>query len=122
MINIDANVFVNYRKEIYWVGDTHRTHPWSIEPGGSTVVVEYINGQILGYDKVKRPDRYMPKIFKEDKESIYSIWDDNTLHKYLDEYVGKIYAAKEGSTTLDFIWKNGDKDLPIEKLKEYKTK
>jgi|AntRauTorckE5430_2_1112549.scaffolds.fasta_scaffold02698_4 hypothetical protein len=119
-MNIDK--FLNYKNEIFWVDDEHRVHPWSVEPGGSTVVVEYLNGQILGYDKVKRPHRYMPKIFKEDKRNIYTIWNDGTLDKYLEDYVKRIYASKEGSNVLDEIWKHGDKESPIEKLEEYKTK
>ena len=119
---LSTKEFTNYKKEIFWVGDEHRIHPWSVEPGGSTVVVVYLNEQVLGYDKVKRPHRYMPKIFKEDKSSIYSKWDDSTLYKYLDDYVREIYAAKEGSSSLDFIWKNGDKESPLEKLEGYKTK
>ena len=114
--------FSNYRKEVFWVGDEHRVHPWSVEPGGSTVVVEYLNNQILGYDKVKRPHRYMPKIFKEDKRNIYCKWNDSTLYKYLNEYVSKTYAAKEGSNRLDSIWAQGDKRLVLEKLEKYKTK
>lgn len=119
---MSIKTFKNYGKEIFWVGDEHRIHPWSVEPGGGTVVVVYKSGQILGYDKVKRPHRYMPKIFKGDKKNIFSKWDDNTLYKYLDEYVEKIYAAKEGSDDLDFIWKNGDEENLLEKLEEYKTK
>jgi len=119
---MSAKNFLNYKKEIFWVGDKHRTHAWSIEPGGSTVVVEYLSGQILGYDKVKRPHRYMPKIFRDDKKSIYCNWNDETLYKYLDDYVKKIYAAQEGSNTLNPIWKNGDKESLLKELEKYKTK
>ena len=50
---------------IFWVGDKHRTHPWSQRPGGCTVVVIYDDNKCFGYDKVKRPHRYIQKISKK---------------------------------------------------------
>jgi len=44
------------------VADGYRTHPWSSEPGGQTVVVEFIDGNTLEYDKVKNTEAYIRKI------------------------------------------------------------
>jgi len=114
--------FRNFEREILWVGDSHRTHPWSLEPGGSTVVVEFLDGKILGYDKVKRPHRYMPKIFREDKRFIFYKNGDNEQYKFLNQYIAKIHAAYQGEDTLDSVWYNGDNELPWDKLESYKTK
>ena len=118
---LNSREFSNYKREIFWVDDKHRTHPWSLKPGGSTVVVEYLDGNIFGYDKVKRPDKYLPKIFKEDKRNIYVNWDDNAIYKYLNDYIKKIYASKQGSHILDSIWATGEEELPFEKLEKYRT-
>lgn len=44
------------------VGDEYRTNELSLYPGGCTVVVEKLNGQILEYPKVKNPTAYMRKL------------------------------------------------------------
>lgn len=44
------------------VKDEFRTHPWSFEPGGTTVIVEYYNGKKVEYDKVKNVAAYTKKI------------------------------------------------------------
>ena len=64
----------------------------------------------------------MPKIFRKDKESIYSNWEDNTLYKYLEDYVEAIGAADADSDELTIIYSNGDdpKDL-LEKLEKFQT-
>lgn len=117
----EQRIFKNFKKTILWVDDEHRTHPWSVRPGGGTVVVVYLTGKILGYDKVKRPQRYIPKIFKGDKESIYTKWDDNTLYKYLSDYVELIGAARPESDEIDILWRNGDDIDILKKLEEYQT-
>ena len=42
----------------YWVSDEWRTNPDSLIPGGSVVSVEYHNGEIKMYDKIKKPIHY----------------------------------------------------------------
>jgi hypothetical protein len=117
-----GRLFKNFKRIILWVGDAHRTHPWSLRPGGGTVVVVYKSGKILGYDKVKRPHRYIPKIFRGDKESIYNNWDDDTLYMYLEDYVESMGAAHADSDELEIIYRNGDdaKDI-LEKLEKFQT-
>lgn len=109
----------NYGKEILWVGKDYRTHPWSHIPGGATIVVEFQDGHVIGYDNIKRPDKYLPLICQKDKRNIYSNWEDNTLYKFLDEYVHYVYAAKANNKNLNYIWKNGDDIKNIHKLKKY---
>lgn len=49
-------------KKVMKVKDEFRTHPWSFEPGGTTVIVEYYNGKKVEYDKVKNVAAYTKKI------------------------------------------------------------
>ncbi|MDV7397989.1 hypothetical protein RZS08_41695, partial [Arthrospira platensis SPKY1] len=61
----------NIIPRIFWVGREYRTHPWSHIPGGSDLIVVYHNGDTFGYDWIKKPSRYVPKIEGERIEKIY---------------------------------------------------
>lgn len=104
--------------EILWVGDKHRTHPWSMMPGGCTVVVLFKNGACLGYDKVKRPHKYLPKISQEYLCNEYSNYKTNTVEQYIDS----IYAIHEGETKLNFVWNKYRGKSPWDLLETYSTK
>ncbi len=116
----DERTFRNFTKKIFWVGDEHRTHPWSQRPGGGAVVVSYLNGAVRGYDKVKRPHKYIPKIFMGDKESIFYM-QEGTLFDYLEKYVASVGAARSGSATLEVLWTQGDGDILTERLKKFQS-
>jgi hypothetical protein len=47
----------------YDVKDEYRTNPLSLIPGGYTVMVEYKDGTILFYDKIKNPNAYIEMIY-----------------------------------------------------------
>lgn len=42
--------------------DEYRTNPLSLKPGGVDIVVEYTTDEVLLYDKIKHPDRYVKRI------------------------------------------------------------
>jgi len=113
-------------KNIFWVGDEHRLHPWSRKPGGCTVVVVLTNGQALGYDKVKRPHRYIKKIIlnkmglKSQWNSIYSR-NDNLRIPNLRDYLKGVCITKQNRTTLNLVWDNKYSNEPWSKLKAYAT-
>jgi hypothetical protein len=46
----------------FYVKDKYRTNPLSLQPGGHTVSVEYENGDVLRYDKIKSPKTYVRTI------------------------------------------------------------
>ena len=46
-------------------GDEYRTNPLSLQPGGITVRVVLENGQIISYDKVKKPWHYIKTIISK---------------------------------------------------------
>lgn len=81
-------VFAN---NLLWVGDSHRTHPWSLKPGGWNLVVAYYNGDVFGYDKIKVPSAYLAKVdtgddiralflspqgYKHDHDAYQAVWVD----------------------------------------------
>jgi hypothetical protein len=45
------------------VKDEYRTNPLSLKPGGYTVMVEYRDGTILCYDKIKNPNAYIERVY-----------------------------------------------------------
>lgn len=104
--------------KIFWVGDKHRTHPWSIEPGGCTVVVLFKNGDCLGYDKVKRPHKYLPKV---SSNYLCNILQNQKIDN-LQDYIESVYAVKEGNIDLNLVWKHGDYSNPWDLLESYSTK
>jgi hypothetical protein len=56
------------------VHDKFRTNNLSIQPGGSTVTVEYADGSNRSYNKVKNPTAYINSIIKD--ETISSVLVD----------------------------------------------
>lgn len=54
------------------VADNYRTNSLSLKPGGCTIVVEYNNGHIFEYDKIKNPDAYIRKIKKN--RNVVNAW------------------------------------------------
>ena len=55
------------------VNEHSRTNPLSYTPGGVTVCVEYNNGSIREYDKVKYPTKFIEKIHTNNN-NIKRIW------------------------------------------------
>ena len=53
-------------KQPFKVRQRFRTNDMSYMPGGCTVTVEMKNGQVLEYDNIKYPNRYINKVIKED--------------------------------------------------------
>lgn len=107
------------RTKILWVADKHRTHPWSLRPGGCTVVVIYRNRNCFGYDKVKRPHRYLRKVSNDYICDILNTKKINTLESYID----RILAVKQGETKLDTVWDWQETYIasPWDLLEKYKT-
>lgn len=103
---------------IHWVEDNHRTHPWSVMPGGCTVVVIYSDKQCRGYDKVKRPHKYLKKV----SEDYISNFRSNRRISTLEEYIECLYAVKEGQVKLNLVWRKGNRSSPWDSLEPYSTK
>ena len=62
------------------VGDSYRTNPLSLKPGGSTVTVYYSDGSSRIYDKIKYTRRYIGSLsMKEDAGDVVKIEVDGEL-------------------------------------------
>lgn len=117
-INFQLNIHLKNKTEIFWVADEHRIHPWSIQPGGNTVVVIFKDKNCFGYDKVKRPDRYTRKITND-----YIVNNkSNYKFKTLEEYIESIFLVQEGKITLNKVWDNSMSNSPWTILEKYRTK
>ena len=116
-IQQQLNTLTRRSKRIYWVGDKHRTHPWSLRPGGCTVVVIYEDGECRGYDKVKRPHKYLRKI----SEDYISNFASNYRYRSLEDYINGLYAVREGEVKLRRVWSKGSSGSPWELLESYAT-
>jgi hypothetical protein len=46
----------------FYVKDKYRTNPLSLKPGGHTVSVEFENGDVLSYNKIKSPKAYIKSL------------------------------------------------------------
>ncbi|WP_159019850.1 hypothetical protein [Algibacter sp. L3A6] len=101
---------------ILWVGDKHRTHPWSLKPGGCTVVVLFTNKTCLGYDKVKRPDRYTRKISRDYISNHYS----NAHSTNLEDYINEIYLTSDSGVDLKRVWHSNMRTSPWDILEKYR--
>lgn len=117
-INSQLNKSLNESKDIFWVGDEHRNHPWSLAPGGSTVVVLFKDQKCIGYDKVKRPDRYTIKITTDYISNNIS----NKHFSSLEQYIKSIYLAEDGKIELKKVWDTNTNLSPWEILEKYRIK
>ncbi|PQJ82694.1 hypothetical protein [Polaribacter glomeratus] len=117
-INQQLNIIKGSVTKIVWVGDSHRTHPWSLQPGGCTVVVLFKNKSCLGYDKVKRPDRYTLKIANDFLSNHYSNLHVDTLEQYINE----IYLTSDSGVDLKKVWHSNMNQSPWSILEQYRTK
>jgi len=122
-INRQLNQIRGITTKIFWVGDEHRTHPWSKRPGGCTVVVIFKNenkdgNDCLGYDKVKRPYEYNAKITKK---NFISYHISNFQFNDIESYINDIYIATENDVKLHHVWHSNMNMSLKEILSKYST-
>ena len=117
--------------EVLWVGREYRTNPLSHEPGGSDVVVEYHNDDVLGYDWIKFPSKYISKIWSKGISEVhedYEEWEEEEQMKIIKKEIKRIYARKydkENFETVPFkeIWNSEISDeIPWKLLEHYDNK
>lgn len=101
---------------VLWVSEEYLTNQLSHELGGSDVVIEYHSGNIVGYDRVKFPSRYIAKIFQigmsKEYENFEKLEYDEELTIIKGE-VARIFARKYNSDDYDKV--------PFEEIWNYKT-
>lgn len=118
----------SYVGEVLWVAREFRTNPLSHVPGGSDVVVEYHEGEILGYDWIKYPSRYIRKIFNDSVSNLYSDFEERDTQFQLSvvkEKISKIFARTYDNrefekVPFENIWDSTTAtELPWVKLKRF---
>lgn len=117
--------------EVLWVAREYRTNPLSHEPGGSDVVVEFHNDDVLGYDWIKFPSKYVSRIWNEGISEIhddYEEWEEQDQMEVIKKEIKRIYARrykKENFETVPFkeIWNSATSDeMPWKLLEDYDKK
>jgi hypothetical protein len=113
----------NLKDKVMWVDRDYRTHPWSFEPGGHDIVVEFSTGEVLGYDWIKSPNEYINKIvseragFKIVQYKKLNVKDKIHIYKNFvySIYIRTISYDKNGNKIVsDFIekWTSQNDNLP----------
>jgi hypothetical protein len=101
--------------KIYRVQDEYRTNPLSLAPGGCNIVVEYYNQEVLLYDKVKYPSKYIYVILKHVVNGDIS---ETNIAELAESKLKRVFIKNQGD--YNDIWQApmSYSEL-ISKLKEY---
>lgn len=113
-----------FKSNIIWVSDNFRTNLLSLLPGGFCVIIEYCDGSIYGYDKIKFKELYIQKIlyvYFSNKEINLEESSNEEKLQMINIYLSKIYF-KEYTTQSDYdesdyelFWSNENSEfLPWE--------
>ncbi|MGI0498505.1 hypothetical protein ACOKW7_05270 [Limnospira platensis CENA597] len=115
--------------KILWVDRRYRTNPLSHIPGGSDVVVEYHNGQVLGYDWIKKPWVYIRTFFAgliEYVDDEFESLDEIIQLQMTKSKISRVYARKykneEERADTDFqeVWNSQTaNEMPWTSLKRF---
>ena len=114
--------------EVLWVARKYRTNSLSHEPGGSDVVVEYHSNEVLGYDWIKFPSKYVSRIWNKGISEIhdnYENWEEEEQIELIKKKIKRIYARrfeKENIEVVPFkeIWNSKTSDeIPWKILEDY---
>lgn len=118
--------------KILWIADNYRINPLSRTPGGNDVVIEYTNGKIYAYDRVKFPSLYINKIFITYISDQYSSFENLERIKQIEIVKTEVkrlfvrnYNSNVGYETNSFeeVWDSSESNnLPWESLKEFENK
>jgi hypothetical protein len=87
----------NFVNRVFWVADEYRTNIKSRQPGGYDVVVEYDNGVVRGYDRIKAPSVYIGSFFYGEIVRVFARKHADEDDCYTDpfEQVWNIESSKE---------------------------
>lgn len=93
--------------KVYNVADSYRVNPLSLKKGGVEIIVEYTTGEVLQYDKVKYPSRYVFTILKQ---VVSQAINDNNIEELVRENLKKVFV-KETSKDQKYkeIWNSSKK-------------
>jgi hypothetical protein len=84
-------------KKVLWVDRKFRTHDWSFIPGGFDIVVVFNNGEILAYDWIKSPLKYVARIIIKREKIEYEAFKEFEVTrkiKLFETHINCIYSRK----------------------------
>ena len=122
----------NIISKTLWIADGYRTNPLSHTPGGNDIVIQYTNGNIYAYDRVKMPSLYIDKIFKtyfKTQKYSFETLDRMRQIEVIKTEVERLYARNYNSesgyekNSFEEVWDSSkSNDLPWESLKEFENR
>jgi hypothetical protein len=117
------------QNDLFWVGQKYRTNELSLSPGGTNVIVYYQSGDVLGYDRIKYPSRYIDVILSRrvfnDGVKLSEIPSEQAADLIVGE-VAAIYALKyedveNGSHDYKEVWNCDSDQMPWDGLDDYQS-
>jgi hypothetical protein len=101
------------QQKIQWVEDSERLNPLSFIEGGTTLVLLFKNGNVLGYDKIKYPSRYIHEILRSPSfRSIIDIYKD----------VDRVFVAYSHDLRFSEAWSKDSSVSLVASLQQYDSK
>ncbi len=116
----------DYANKCFWVGRDYRKNVLSFVCGGCDVVIEYSNGEVLGYDWIKYPSRYVYKTLVQRALKKYKVtnFDEVYKNRNIVSLISRVFARTYGTEEYqnkEFteVWNTSLESMPWEKLEEY---
>ncbi len=110
---------------ILWVADKYRVNPLSLIEGGSEVIVVYWSTEVFGYDKIKKPSKYIEKIHGRRYSYNSEIYDREQHLEEIKSSIRTVYARKYTEETyeeepFEMVWDSSTAErFPWEELEAF---
>jgi len=112
---------------LFWVGQSYRTNELSLTPGGTNVIVHYRNGEVLGYNRIKYPSKYIDAILSRrvfGNGTKLSEIPSEAAVEFISNEVVAIYALKyedvdKGCEEYKEVWNCDSTQMPWDKMDDY---
>jgi cold shock CspA family protein len=82
---------------VFWVAMKFQTNPLSHIPGGSDVVVEYHDGKVWGYNRIKKPSAYIKTFFPESvdyTDTHFNQLSESNQLRIAKQKIARVFARK----------------------------
>jgi hypothetical protein len=118
------------KDRVFWVARPYRTNSLSYIPGGTEIIMEYHNGQVLGYDWIKYPIDYINgmEIMKEcwSGGNDTNIWDcdfDLFKAKVSGIFIRKYKTENYRTACFEKVWDSANsEDSPLDVIDYFLAK
>jgi hypothetical protein len=106
-----------FKGRVLRIEDEFRTNPLSLQPGGSDVVIEYHDGNVFGYDRIKDTTRYISTIFSKKYNLEIENFEERSESSQMDivkSKICRIYAR-------NYKDENDFKNIPFKEIWNHST-